>query len=730
MQNILDQMRALYPNLITAKTSIGNSVENRSIFMVKISDNPDLDEAEPEMFLNAVHHAREPIGMSQMIFFMWHLLENYNSNNDIKTLVNSTEIYFVPLVNPDGYVYNQTTNPSGGGLWRKNRKNNGNGTYGIDLNRNYGYKWGYDNTGSSPTSSSDTYRGTSAFSEPETQVLRDFCNNHNITLSFDYHAYGNYCIYPYSHVATNNNAELPLFQQMSNFLTAENGFISGNSNQTLAYLVNGGGNEWRYGEQTTKSKIYAFLPEVGTSTDGFWPASSRILPLCNSTIEMNLKGLKMSTSFAKATVNSNSLTSLSGNINYSIQNFSIKPTNYTVSLVPISAEIISVGSAKTYNGLALLQNQTDNISYTVDPSTAIGSVLQFELRVDNGLSVQSETVSVTYNCATAPASLATNLITNTNAQLNWAAVSGVSNYTVEYKASSSSTWLIANAANATTNLSLSGLTQGTTYDWRVKSNCTNGFSIYSQSQFSTTSPITYCTSKGNNSTLIYIDLVNIGTINRISGSDGGYYNGTALSTNALKGSSQTITFSSGFSSTTYRQYWSVWIDYNKNGVFTDAGEQVVNTNITGGGNGSANFVIPSTALTGLTRMRVASKNGSAPTSCQAFSYGEVEDYTLNITSSAARENIETILAENIDKNSINIFPNPASDMLSINLGKNATQIINMKINSINGINFYNQTTNFNSEKIEINVKNLTPGIYFLNFEFKNSNKKIFKFLKQ
>jgi murein tripeptide amidase MpaA len=94
------------------------------------------------MFFNAVHHAREPMSMSQLIFFMWHILENYNTDKDIKTLVNSTELYVVPCVNPDGYVYNQGTNPSGGGMWRKNRRNNGNGTFGVDPNRNYAYKWG------------------------------------------------------------------------------------------------------------------------------------------------------------------------------------------------------------------------------------------------------------------------------------------------------------------------------------------------------------------------------------------------------------------------------------------------------------------------------------------------------------------------------------------------------------------------------------------------------------
>ncbi len=119
--------------------------------MVKISDNPNVNETEPEVLYTALHHAREPVGAMQMLFYMYYLLENYDNDPFIQALVDNTEMYFVPVVNPDGYVYNQTTNPNGGGMWRKNRRNNGSaGLYGSDLNRNYGYMWGYDNNGSSP----------------------------------------------------------------------------------------------------------------------------------------------------------------------------------------------------------------------------------------------------------------------------------------------------------------------------------------------------------------------------------------------------------------------------------------------------------------------------------------------------------------------------------------------------------------------------------------------------
>lgn len=823
LQTVLDQMRTLYPNLISAKSSIGTTVEGRSVFMVKISDNPDADEAEPEMFFNAVHHAREPMSMSQLIFFMWHILENYNTDKDIRTLVNSTELYIVPCVNPDGYVYNQTTNPSGGGMWRKNRKNNGNGTFGVDINRNYGFQWGIDNTGSSPTTSSDTYRGTAPFSEPETQIIRNFCNTHAFSLSMDFHAYGNYCIHPYGYASTNSNPELSLFQQMGSFFVAENGFISGNAQQTVNYTANGAGDDWKYGEQTTKGKIYSFTPEIGPAAEGFWPASSRIIPLCNTTIEMNKRAFKVATFFAKLTPTANqSLTSTTGALAYSIQNFSVKPASYTVSITPLSSYVTSTGPAKTYNTLTLLQSQSDNIAFTVDPTTPYGTNLQFAITVNNGLSPQTDTVSVNYNCASpsslattnvtlsgatlnwgavagittyyvsyknstssvwsadtlvsgtsfglsgltqsqtynwrvktstcnnysqasfttlspclAPSSATTSAITSTSATLNWGAVSGASNYTVEYKLASSAAWITATSTNTTTAYNLSGLTLSSVYDWRVKANCASGGSTYITAQF-TTASITYCASKGTNLDFMWVDYVKLGTINRTSGKDAGYYNGTALSTNAVRGTSQTITISSGFTSTIYRMYWRVWIDYNKNGVFTDAGEQVVSTNFTSAGNTNATFTIPTTALLGTTRMRVSAKYGAYSTPCETFTYGEVEDYTINITT-AIKTNALARIDESesqatsfldFDANDIIAYPNPVSDIVTIRLNYNTVdEPKKVKMITSNGLELGTKEVVLENNEFRIDTKGLKSGMYFISVQ-EADRQKVVKIIKE
>ncbi|MDL1878827.1 hypothetical protein FBQ85_27240, partial [Cytophagia bacterium CHB2] len=283
----LDDMRALYPNLISVRQSLGLSIESRDLWMVKISDNPDTDEEEQEILYTALHHAREPQSMATVIYFMWYMLENYGSDPTVTNLVDNRELYFVPVVNPDGYVYNQQTNPSGGGMWRKNRRNNGS-SYGVDLNRNYGYRWGYDNSGSSPTPSSTTYRGAAPFSEPETQVMRDFALSRQFRMANNFHAHGNLLIFPWGFIGNFYTPDHSSYVAWGQDMTQFNNYLDGTANQTVGYLVNGEANDWLYGEQIQKGKVFGFTTEVGTSTDGFWPTQARIIPLADENVYPNL----------------------------------------------------------------------------------------------------------------------------------------------------------------------------------------------------------------------------------------------------------------------------------------------------------------------------------------------------------------------------------------------------------------------------------------------------------
>jgi carboxypeptidase T len=282
----LDSMRLLYPTLITAKASIGTSIEGRSIWAVKISDNPEATEpGEPEVLYTGLHHAREPEGMMSLLYYMWWLLQNYNTNPEAAYLVNNRQMWFIPVVNVDGYVYNQTTNPSGGGMWRKNRRNNGDGSFGIDLNRNYGpfFMWNAPNGGSSTNPSDDTYRGTAPWSEPEISAIDVFMRAHHFKTCLNYHTYGNYLVQAWGYLSRESGDSL-LFRDWAYDMTFANHYTNGTDQQTVGYSTRGNSDDYMYGD-TTKPITYAMTPEVGTT--GFWPTSGEILPLAQENLPQN-----------------------------------------------------------------------------------------------------------------------------------------------------------------------------------------------------------------------------------------------------------------------------------------------------------------------------------------------------------------------------------------------------------------------------------------------------------
>lgn len=282
----LDEMYSQFPNLITEKYSIGTSWGGRTIWAVKISDNPNISEDEPQAFFDALIHAREPASMASVMYYMFYLLENYGTDPEVTYLVNNREIYFVPCFNPDGYEYNRTTNPSGGGMWRKNRRNNSDND-GVDLNRNFGYMWGYDNIGSSSIPSSETYRGPSAFSEPETQAIRNLAVSKNFKTYINYHSYTNAIIYPWGYIDQETPDSL-VYREYASDMSRWNGYITGNSTQTIGYASNGTARDWFYGEQNAKIKAFGYTFEVGSDADGFWPSQSRIFPLAQGNLRPNL----------------------------------------------------------------------------------------------------------------------------------------------------------------------------------------------------------------------------------------------------------------------------------------------------------------------------------------------------------------------------------------------------------------------------------------------------------
>ena len=281
-----DELHGLFPNIISNRVVIGQSVEGRDIWAFKVSDNPNEDEDEPEVLYTALTHSREPLGMMNLMYFVQLLLEEYDEDSELNYLINNREIWFIPVVNPDGYVYNELIEPNGGGMHRKNRldTNCGNGdNRGVDLNRNYGYGWGSDDTGSSPNPCSATYRGESEFSEPETQAVRDFIIEHQFKNVLHYHSYWNTYIHPWGDGSLPDEPDLTTLTEIGQEMARYNGFTVGTGFATIGYGVNGDAVDWTYGDQD----IISYVPEVGSTSQGFWPPESDVVDLCLDQVHSN-----------------------------------------------------------------------------------------------------------------------------------------------------------------------------------------------------------------------------------------------------------------------------------------------------------------------------------------------------------------------------------------------------------------------------------------------------------
>ncbi len=226
------------------KSSIGQSIEGRELWAIKISDNVDVDEDEPNVVLMGAHHAREWISVEVPLMIAEFLIEQYPNDPGIKTLVDGAQIWIVPMVNPDGHQYAVTQDR----LWRKNRRNNGNGSFGVDLNRNYSYQWG--GPGSSGDTYSEIYRGPAPFSEPETQACRDFLQSVQPKALISYHNFSQLVLFPWSYTddAAPDKALLEgLAVGMADLIKSVHGRTYVPEQGSELYLSSGDTTDWLYG---------------------------------------------------------------------------------------------------------------------------------------------------------------------------------------------------------------------------------------------------------------------------------------------------------------------------------------------------------------------------------------------------------------------------------------------------------------------------------------------------
>lgn len=261
-------------DMVDTPTSYGTSFEGRDLNFVRITN---AGSNAPAILFTALTHGREPGSNSVIIDWAQWLTTEYGSDTMATFILDNAQIYIIPIVNPDAYVYN---NPAGG-----NQRKNMNFTTpvassGIDLNRNYSYMWGYDNTGSSPDPYSETYRGSAALSEPETLAETQWIDSIEPLGGFHYHTFGGYLLFPYGY----NNQPTPhqaTFESWGNQMAAQNGYQVGRCGQIL-YDVNGDAVDWSYGASTHSPMLF-FTPEV--DDDGFWGSQNDTTLIVTNNLE-------------------------------------------------------------------------------------------------------------------------------------------------------------------------------------------------------------------------------------------------------------------------------------------------------------------------------------------------------------------------------------------------------------------------------------------------------------
>jgi hypothetical protein len=414
MVTAIDNLVANYPS-IAQKILAGTSHEGRQIWAVKISDAvASSDATEPDVLYMGLQHAREAITGSSMIFFMQYLCQEYALDTRVKSLVDAREIYIIPCVNPDGWEFNRL-NGGVGSMWRKNRRPVGGGNIGVDLNRNYSVDWntcgsvtcGASSSCGSTFGGDDTYIGTSAFSEPETQAVRNFCTapGRNFVAAIDQHAFGPYYSLPYGKTArTLTTEENRFFTYVPALMGQYNGMRAGNSCESVGYEVAGGVKDWwligNIGTGT-KGKIWGMTGEGGagggTAGNNFWAPAAQIVNLCKGMTFQNLQLAYAAGSYVDIQDASDiAVTTLSGSFNYAITRVGLANQPVTITLIPME-NIQSVGAPVTINSLPnYYDNATGSISYTLAGSITPGQRMRFAWRIETGGYTYYDTVTKFY----------------------------------------------------------------------------------------------------------------------------------------------------------------------------------------------------------------------------------------------------------------------------------------------------------------------------------------------
>ncbi|MGH3859918.1 M14 family metallopeptidase [Actinokineospora sp.] len=281
MTAVINSAVANYPGIIT-KQVIGKSYENRDLYALKISDNPTVDENEPEVLFTHHQHAREHLTVEMAIYLIKTFTETYATDAKVKSMVDTREIWILPDVNPDGGEFDISTGSYKS--WRKNRQPNSGSSYvGTDMNRNWDYKWGCCG-GSSGSTSSETYRGTAPESAKEVKVLSDFVRSRvvggkqQISTAIDFHTYSELVLWPFGWTQADtaeglNAEEQKVFSTMGRAMAQTNGYTPEQSSDL--YITDGSIDDYLWGVHKIWGYTFEMFP-ASASGGGFYPGDEII----------------------------------------------------------------------------------------------------------------------------------------------------------------------------------------------------------------------------------------------------------------------------------------------------------------------------------------------------------------------------------------------------------------------------------------------------------------------
>lgn len=411
-----------------------------------------------------------------------------------------------------------------------------------------------------------------------------------------------------------------------------------------------------------------------------------------------------------------------------------KPANFMANDITDNSAIISWDpqlGVNNYNGRYRekgtndwVEFSTTNNFYTLSDLLA-GTVYEVEMQslcsvVD--LSAFSDPFSFQTDCRPdVPSNITFGNITTSSIHFAWDSVRAIESYGVRYR-TQGGVW--ESEIITQSDIRLTNLLAGELYEFQVQSNCTSE----STSSFSASTTFTpYCIASGESSENEWIERVQLGSIDNHSGNDGGYADFSSWSTALKRGSTAEVGLQAGQISS-FPKYWSIWIDFNQNGVFTDPGENVLNGTVEEDEMTIHEFDIPSDALIGETLLRVTMKYNENASACEAYPYGETEDYTVEIKDEIDSSNFIPLSGKSASNptfdQTLAIYPNPSTTEISLNLAPSLegqqVSVIDMSGDVLISIPF--------ESRMIIDVSSLNMGVYIVRIETQ-SGPQVTRFIK-